>query len=397
MDLKLAIVSHQSFSTLGGISVHIRQLAEALFELGVDVEVIAPASEPIRQSLSPFPVTLIPMNSKLQTMRTLEFSYKTYRYLEKNRGNFDAVHGSQWSNLFIVTHKEELRLPVVTKMHGVTFYLLKRAFKFKPLSIHSDVGWFITAPLYSFIESNILKMSDGVICISKTVLDEASCLIGRRDRYKFTYIYNGVDYKTFRPLKHKYKLKQRIGLDEDYKCILYAGRVEPMKGLHYLVSSVKKLLKTIPRLKLVIVGDFNENPMYTKHLCELAKPKENFIFLGKVPHRYMPEIYSMCDVFVTPSLYEALGNTALEAMACGRPVLASKVGGLRELIKHGERGFLVNPRLIEKQLVEYLTLILSDDKLSQRMGEKGRKFIVENFSWEKTAIQTANFITKLIY
>lgn len=122
MDLKLAIVSHQSFSTLGGISVHIKQLAEALAELGVDVDIIAPASEPDRQSLYPFPVTLIPMNSKLQTMRTLEFSYKTYRYLVNNRRNFDAVHGSQWSMFFPCLNKRRIGLPIVTKFHGTHMF-----------------------------------------------------------------------------------------------------------------------------------------------------------------------------------------------------------------------------------------------------------------------------------
>jgi glycosyltransferase involved in cell wall biosynthesis len=99
---------------------------------------------------------------------------------------------------------------------------------------------------------------------------------------------------------------------------------------------------------------------------------------------------------VSPSLYEALGNTILEAMACGKPVVASNVGGLKELIKPCETGFLVDIQDIEEQLIKYLTILLSDDDLARKMGENGYKFVVKNFSWEKTAIQTINFIDEMI-
>jgi glycosyltransferase involved in cell wall biosynthesis len=400
MDLKLAIVSHQSLSTLGGISVHIRQLAEALVKLGVDVEVIVPASGLIRQSPSYlFSVTPIQLNSMLQTMRTLEYNYKVYRYLTENWMKFDAVHGSQWCNLFITAHKKELKIPIITKIHGTTFHLLRDAISYKPPCIYSDINWFIIAPLYAWMESSIIRASDGIICISRYVLKEVLHLISSKGQQRnFAVIYNGVNHELFRPQRQEYihEVRQKIGLGENDKCILYVGRVEPMKGLHYLVRSMKKLSKTIHGLKLIIVGDLNENPSYTKYLFQLAKPNRNIIFIRKMHHRCMPLIYNACDVFVSPSLYEALGNTILEAMACGKPVVASNVGGLKELIKPCETGFLVDIQDIEEQLIKYLTILLSDDDLARKMGENGYKFTVKNFSWERTAIQTINFIEEMI-
>ncbi|HDD64252.1 MAG TPA: glycosyltransferase family 1 protein [Thermoprotei archaeon] len=397
MDLKLAVISHQSFSTLGGISVHIRQLAEAMVKLGVDVEVIAPAYSKVADCSSyPFKLTPILVGSRLQTMRTLEYSYKVYKYLLENRRTFDAVHGSQWSNLFIAIHKQEHKLPIITKMHGTTFYLLRSALRYRPPRIFDDIGWLAISPAYFHFEYIILKKSHGTICISRAVKNEATSLVGKSEQNRFAVIYNGVNHKAFRPLRKITEIGQHMKLGEGNKCVLYVGRIEPMKGLHYLVISMRKLLKAFPKLKLVIVGDVDEYPRYTHYLHKLIGSMKNIIFLGKVPHRYLPVIYNIGDVCVIPSFYEALGNVALEAMACGKPVIASAVGGLKELIRHCETGFLINPSYMREELIKYLSILLSNDKLARSMGRKAREFVIKNFDWMKTAMQTVNFISKLI-
>lgn len=394
----MAIVSHQPLSTLGGVPVHILQLAEAMFKLGVNVEVIAPSFEPVKRFPSYlFHVTPIQLNNRLQTIRALEYSFKVYRYLTENRMKFDIIHGSQWSMFFSCLKKKEVGLPMVTKFHGTFFYEVANTFRYEMKNmLRDDAGSFGVLPIYAYMESICAKKSDGIICISNSVRNEVLAIVGRKYEDKIQVIYNGVDTEKFRPLSKIDELRRIYDLNEDDKVILYVGLLQARKGIHHIINGVKSLLKRHSNLKVLIVGKGER--LYSRYLLNLAKPKDNFIFLGKVSHNKLLELYNIADVYVIPSVYEPLGNVVLEAMACGKPVLARKAGGLQEIVKHGVTGFLLEGegKYFEQQLMNYINILLDDDKLRNDMGNNARRYVEDNFSWKKTAALTVRFIKKIL-
>ncbi len=393
----MALVSHQSFSTLGGISVHIRQLADALSVVGVDVKVIAPASSSQnskQMSSYDFTATSICLGSRLATVRNLEFSYKVYRYLAENKKKFDAVHGSQYSMFFPCIKKRRIGLPAVTKFHGTVFHENLKTIRCEGRYWALDSSGELAAlPVYACTESICGRKSDGVICISQSVKSEVLSMAGHRSEGKTQVIYNGVDLAKFRPFGDVDGLRATLGIGRDDKVVLYVGLLQARKGVHYLIASAKKLLKKYPQLKVLIAGA--GGPNYTSYIHELAQQESNFLFLGKVSSDKLPALYNLADVCVVPSIYEPLGNVALEAMACGKPVLAGDAGGLRELISHGNNGFLLNTDCLENELVKYLDLSLADSELRQTLGRNARAYAEQNFSWKKTAMQTVDFIEKI--
>ena len=395
MDLKLAVISHQSLSTLGGISVHIRQLAEAIVKLGVDVEVIAPAYSKVADSSSySFKLAPILVGSRLQTMRTLEYSYKVYKYLLENRRRFDAVHGSQWSMLLPCLKKHEIGLPMITKFHGTFFHGVVNTMIYETRHwLFNEAGEALALPIYTYIESTCARKSDGIICISKSVKKEALslsyCNCGREMRV----IYNGVDPERFKPFDYD-GIHEVYGVNEGDRVVLYVGLLQPRKGVHHLIKVVRRMLKEYPKLKVLIAGKGEKR--YTNYLHRIAKPKDRFKFLGKAPHDRLPELYNLAEVCVMPSIYEPLGNVALEAMACGKPVLAGNTGGLREIIIQGKTGFLLSINNMEKDIIYYLSLLFNDDHLRKSIGRNARKYVETSFSWRRTAEMTIKFIEELL-
>jgi glycosyltransferase involved in cell wall biosynthesis len=117
--------------------------------------------------------------------------------------------------------------------------------------------------------------------------------------------------------------------------------------------------------------------------------------MGQVPHQKLPVYYSMADVFAFPSLYEAMGKVIVEAMACETPVVASRVGGIVEIINDGVNGLLVQPR-DTKSLSQSILTILQDGQLARRLSERGRETVESMFTWSHTAMQISKAYQKLI-
>jgi glycosyltransferase involved in cell wall biosynthesis len=163
--------------------------------------------------------------------------------------------------------------------------------------------------------------------------------------------------------------------------ILFVGALEKVKGVEYLIDAFYKISKEFPEFKLVIVGDGSEKKNYELRITnyELTNRVE---FKGRLSLEETKNIMRNCYCLVLPSLSEGLGRVLMEAMALGKPVIGSNVGGIPDLIKNGENGFLFEPKN-SNQLTEKLRILLRDKNLAIEMGKRGREFIKENFSNEK--------------
>ncbi len=193
----------------------------------------------------------------------------------------------------------------------------------------------------------------------------------------------GIDPETIIQIekRDKTKLLKEILRSKNSINVIYLGQLYSPKGVHYLVEALGLLIKDFPNVMLYIVGDhvIDEYKSYKEELANIInkyKLENNVIFTGWRSDAL--EILSLMDVIVHPSLSEGFGRAVLEAMALRKPVVASKVGGLREIIRDGENGFLVEPK-DHKAIAEKLYILLNNKTLRGKLGEAARKTVFSEY------------------
>lgn len=226
-------------------------------------------------------------------------------------------------------------------------------------------------------------------------------------------VYNGVDTEHFRNSNGK-----RQARDIRRKRLLFVGRVSPEKGVHVLLEAFQHVIEKYPDTELEIVGPQGIPPFGSivglsdeRRIKELARfysmsyrsylqdslcsgLSSQVFFTGSVPHLDLPEYYRQADILINPSLYEAFGMTLVESMACQLPVIATRVGGMVEIVEDGKSGLLVEPDNAS-DLARAILNLLSNEGLRKTMGIAGRKRAVESFSYEMTAESLRQCYTRL--
>jgi len=211
-------------------------------------------------------------------------------------------------------------------------------------------------------------------------------------------IYGGVDTNVFYPDNNVDELKRQLNL-ESSRIILCLGRVLPHKGIDILIRAFRFLPTDV---NLLIVGPVSDYEYFT-HLKALSNrfcPKK-VIFTGYIKSSELREYYNVCDIFVQPSVYydyqrrfhrfsELLGLTKFEAMACEKPVIVSRVGGLPEKITEGIHGYVVEPGN-SKKLADSINSLLSDSALMKKMGHTGLLFVQKHLTWDNVAKRFLDF------
>jgi D-inositol-3-phosphate glycosyltransferase len=195
----------------------------------------------------------------------------------------------------------------------------------------------------------------------------------------------GVNLDVFRPIDKK-QARGQLGLRDDDHILLFVGRIEPLKGVDILLGAAAQLTDDADCFVLVVGGDGASGEGEMGHLRSLASQlgiAERVSFLGAVDHERLPLFYSAADVCVVPSFYESFGLVALEAMACGTPVVASRVGGLTGTVRDSETGYLI-PWRCPEPFAERLELLLGNEGLRRAFGESGKE-AVERFRWSNVA------------
>lgn len=228
---------------------------------------------------------------------------------------------------------------------------------------------------------SVLRRFDTVISVSNHLEQRMVKLVGNAPPHHRT-IYNGVDTELFRPSSNPVEAKRRLGLEGEH-VLLCVGRLSPEKGLATLISSLPMIRQEIPNARLLICGKGKmESQLRTQ---SQALGVDGIIeFRGSVPQEQIPPYYDAADVVLVPSIKEALGIVNLEAMSMMRPVVASKVGGIPEIVKNNETGLLVPPS-DPSSLAEAVLKLHGDPELGVRLGRNGRRCVEERFTWERIA------------
>jgi glycosyltransferase involved in cell wall biosynthesis len=203
-----------------------------------------------------------------------------------------------------------------------------------------------------------------------------------RKRKHFT-IYNAVDVNTIIQTidsANSKNLRKSFGLN-GRPVIGIVGRLRSEKGQAVLLKAMIDIIKAVPEVLLLVVGDGPDRDQLGKK-AKILGIVDHVFWLGAKKPPEIFELYSLMDIVAVPSLFEGFGLTATEAMAAGRPVVASNVEGLREIVEHGKNGYLVPPG-DSKALSKYLVGLLSNPSKAQTMGEAGRERVKQQFSKER--------------
>jgi glycosyltransferase involved in cell wall biosynthesis len=197
---------------------------------------------------------------------------------------------------------------------------------------------------------------------------------------KVTLIPNGVDTSFFKPM-NKRKARNALGFEEGSLHVLTVARLEHAKGIDILLRAFAKAVQSGLKVRLVVLGDGPERANL-ESLANALGVRKLVSFTGFVPNELTPCYYNAADIFVLPSREETFGIVLLEAMACSLPVVGSKVGGIKDIIRHAVNGFLFNVEDYEA-LAFTLFKLLNDEELRRNLGVRARRMAEEEYDNEK--------------
>jgi glycogen synthase len=243
--------------------------------------------------------------------------------------------------------------------------------------------------LTAWIERVALEAADRVIAVSTQSKGEILAYFNIPPE-RVAVIHNGIDLKTWKP-SPTVDMRKRYGIEGDY--ILFVGRVSRQKGMVHLLEAMKHV---DPRARLVCCTSAADTPELDREIAAKVKETPRCLWINtRLAEEQYIELYSHCTVFACPSVYEPFGIINLEAMACARPVVASAVGGIPEVVVPGRTGLLVPPA-DPGALAEALNHVLRDHAMARQMGLAGRRRVEERFSWTSIAAQTRQLYEELL-
>jgi L-malate glycosyltransferase len=231
---------------------------------------------------------------------------------------------------------------------------------------------------------------EAVVAISLQV-KEHLILDFKLDERKISVINNGIDTGNFGDFSAREKIRKDLGVNDAFLVGIIA-RLSDVKGHIYLIRAMRNVIKSLPSVKLLIIGQGKMKPALLKEVNDLGI-KDNVLFLPEAENTR--ELLSAMDVFVMPSLQEGLGLALMEAMAQGLAVVGSSVGGIKTLIQDKLNGLLVASKDVAG-LTQAIIKLLSDPAMRRDLGKNARKFITDNFSREKMAEQTGRVYLKCL-
>lgn len=262
----------------------------------------------------------------------------------------------------------------------------------------------------TWIERTAFQNADGVIAVSGSMRHDVQSLYGvPADRIRV--IHNGIDLNEYRP-KPDPEMLATLGIDGTKPFVLFVGRITKQKGILHLVNAIRSFRSGV---QVVLCAGAPDTPEIAEAMSEAVVQAQKtttnpIIWIREMLSREkIISLYTHAAVFVCPSVYEPFGIINLEAMACETPVVASAVGGIPEVVEHGDTGLLVpaethdpseveprHPEQFARDLAAAVNTLLDDPELRERMGRRARARVEEHFSWTSIARQTLGFYEQVI-
>jgi alpha-maltose-1-phosphate synthase len=401
--MKIGILTNEyPPNVYGGAGVHVEYLTRELVGLGHSVHVLSFGDQDevagtLRVEGVQPPVELEgqdPRHTKLfaTLLQDLAMSAKLT--------GIDVVHCHTWYTHFagcLVKHLQGV--PLVLTTHSLEPH---RPWKVEQLGTAYHVS--------TWIERTAYQNADGVVAVSQAMKRDVHDLYGV-PHHRIRVIHNGIDLEQYRPT-FNIDLLREYGIDPDVPFVLFVGRITRQKGIIHLVNAIRFFR---PGAQVVLCAGAPDTPEIAAEMDAAVERARNesghrIVWIREMlAKEKVIGLYTHAAIFVCPSVYEPFGIINLEAMACETPVVASAVGGIPEVVEHGETGLLVAPETISateveprhpeqfsRDLAAAVNVLLDDPALRQSMARKARARVEREFSWTSIARQTAAFYGEVI-
>ncbi|EDN8189245.1 glycosyltransferase [Listeria monocytogenes] len=359
----IVMVSHDFLPNIGGIAVYVYELSKALIARGHRLTVLSKyesfSKKNRTEELDGIRIIRVPImpikriNDKLY--------YKRMRQLIKNIEKTEKVDVVHWQTL-----NKDAKM-----MQGI---------QVQALEVYTNhLSWFrilYNDKNYSKIHK-LIKEPDVIICPSHEIEQMTADLFKEA---KIVYIPNGVDEKHFIPdEENRLTVRKQYGISSLETVIVSTNRMEPIKGMSYLIEAIPKILNQYNQVTFLIAGDGSQLEKFEDKLKKYTNKSSKVIFTGRLTNKEIKNVINAADIYVQPSLMEGCSIAIIEAMSCGKVVIASNVGGNPDVISK-ETGLLVPPKSVValKEAIEYC--IKNPDECKS-MGENSRERVEKRLNW----------------
>lgn len=384
----------------GGMNVYVRDLSRELGRQGIAVDVFTRQQNPHLPQISHrlgancrvihLPAGVVePYDKNLVFHHLPEFVEGIIAFAEREGLTYHVLHSHYWlSGWAALELRERWGTPVIQMSH--TLGHMKNSVAQRAADMETD--------LRIQVETDVMAQADWLVAVTPLERAQMAWLYGA-DPARIEVIPCGVDLDLFKPVPPA-EARVRLGLPkdhQDHRMVLFVGRIEPLKGIDTLLRAMALVVRDFPnwqkRIYVSIIGGnpdvgldtVDEEMERLKRLRTELGIGDLVVFLGAQDQDTLNVYYSAAEVVVMPSHYESFGMVALESMACGTPVIASKVGGLAFTVQDGVTGFHVPDRDPEA-LAGKISLILCDTNLRQRLGQQAMRW-AQRYNWPAVANQ----------
>ncbi|UAM98679.1 glycogen synthase [Polaribacter litorisediminis] len=384
----------------GGAGVHVEYLATELSKL-MDVEVRCFGDQDLKDgslSVKGFPYDNPAFENADDKLKAIFQTLSTGLQMNADVIDADVIHCHTWYAHFAgIIAKLCYGIPLVITTHSLEPL---RPWKREQLGRGYDTS--------SWIEKTAIEMADALIAVSEETKEDVLKYFNV-DESKVKVIYNGINLQQYITTSESDTL-ETYNIDKTKPYVLFVGRITRQKGIIHLVNAIKYI---DPDTQIVLCAgapDTKEIGLEMQEAVhEVQKTRKNVIWIDKmVTKEEIIQLYSHAAVFCCPSIYEPFGIINIEAMACDTAVVASAVGGIKEVVVHGETGFLipveqqdsapfepVNPDKFAKDLADGINTLTRDPILRKSMAKKGRKRVEDHFDWIAIAKQVKELYKSL--
>jgi len=386
----------------GGMNVYVRELTRQLGHMGVRVDVFTRSQdEHVPHVLHDLGfgnrVVHVPAGPEIPLPKDVlahhipDFVKGILEFTEKKELHYDVIHSHYWmSGMAAGELGNAWHVPIVHMFH--TLGLMKQRVA------RSSEEWEGNYRIQG--EKKVIAIANRIIAATPAEFAQLQWLYDVNEQ-KVQVIPPGVDLSHFYPIPDD-EAKEYIGIPPCDKLLLFVGRIEPLKGIDTLIKAIALMKKRGAEVYLSIIGGYPDISSETlssemsrlQTLCEQHGLTDLIAFLGRRGQDTLPYYYSAADAVVMPSHYESFGMVALEAMACGTPVVASQVGGLAFLIEDGETGYTV-PADDPRALADQLEKIITSPDLCERLAVQAAE-IAQGYGWEKIAARIVDLYCNVV-
>jgi len=360
---------HYQLSLVSGLSLESEMKYEEIKAKEKDIQILE--SEGIEFIQCPF------LLRRINVIKDLRAFFDIWRIIKKYNPLIVHTHSSKAGLMGRLAAKLAGTPIIVHTPHGHVFFGYFGPFKTK---------------LFIIFEKLASRITDKIVALTnREKKDHILFKIAEED--KFSVIYSGIELNILKESssEEKQNLKKELGIPENSLIVGTAGRLVPVKGPEFLVKASKYIISKYPDTYFMFTGDGPLEQDLKRKALEMGI-SDNIIFLGWRDD--LAKIISIYDIFVLPSLNEGMGRVLVEAMALGKSIVASNVGGIPDLVIHGKNGFLVPPKN-PKELAKYIQVLLEDKDKREKMGLAGKE-MAYNFTSERMVEKIANLYKKLL-